>query len=88
MASLYRKGSLSRSTRANEDYSSGIWALVDADVSELSDRTKRINITMPERVLAVVDEVAIREGESRSALLTRAALRYVERQTGDARPAL
>ena len=73
--------------QANEDYAGGLWALVDTDISKLSDRTKRVNITMPERVLAVVDEAAIREGESRSALLTRAALRYVEHQATAARAA-
>jgi predicted RNase H-like HicB family nuclease len=73
--------------QANEDYADGIWALVDTDVSKLSDKTIRINITMPARVLAVVDKAADREGESRSALLTRAALRYVERKATDARTA-
>ena len=66
--------------QANEDYAGGVWALVDTDVSKLSDKTMRINVTMPARVLAVVDKAADREGESRSALLTRAALRYVEHQ--------
>jgi metal-responsive CopG/Arc/MetJ family transcriptional regulator len=42
-------------------------------------RTKRINITLPERVLAVVDEQARREGESRSGLLARAILEYIGR---------
>ena len=73
--------------QANEDYAGGVWALVDTDVSILSDKTMRINITIPARVLAVVDKAADREGESRSALLTRAALRYVERQTTNARTA-
>ena len=71
--------------QANEDYAGGVWALVDTDVSKLSDKTMRINVTMPARVLAVVDKAAGREGESRSALLTRAALRYVEHQAADAR---
>ena len=64
--------------QANADYAGGIWALVDVDVSKLSGKTVRVNITMPARVLAIADEAANREGDSRSALLTRAVLHYVE----------
>lgn len=67
--------------QASEDYKGGTWALVNLDVSKLSSKTKRINITMPARVLAIVDEAAAREGETRSGLLARAALSYVERQS-------
>ena len=38
-----------------------------------------MNITLPERVLAIVDEAAVREGESRSGWLARAALSHVQR---------
>ena len=41
-----------------------------------------MNITLPERVLAIVDEAAKREGETRSGLLTRAALGYVGEGVG------
>ena len=67
--------------QASEDYKAGIWALVNIDISKLSSKTKRINITVPARVLAIVDEAVAREGETRSGLLTRAALSYVERQS-------
>ena len=63
--------------RTNDNYADGVWALVDADVSKLSGKRVRMNITLPERVLAIVDEAAKREGETRSGLLTRAALGYV-----------
>jgi len=63
----------------NRDYAGGTWALVSVDLSRLRSKTKRINITLPERVLAVVDEQARREGESRSGLLARAALEYIGR---------
>ena len=46
--------------RSNEDYADGVWALVDADVSKLSSKRVRVNITLPERVLAIVDEAAKR----------------------------
>ena len=60
-------------------YAGGTWALVNADLSKLASKAKRINITLPERVLALVDEQAKREGESRSGLLARAVLDYIGR---------
>ena len=66
--------------QANADYAGGIWALVDVDISKLSSKAVRVNITMPARVLSIIDEVATREGESRSGLLTRAALQFVDRR--------
>ena len=66
--------------RVSGDYEDGVWVLVNVDVSKLSSKAKRINITVPERVLAIVDRAAAREGETRSGLLARAALRYVAQQ--------
>ena len=63
----------------NKDYAGGTWALVSVDLSRLASKAKRINITLPERVLALVDEQAKREGESRSGLLARAVLDYIGR---------
>ena len=74
MESLFRS---SEEHQANEDFAGGVWALVDADVSKLSGKRVRVNITLPERVLAIVDEAAKREGETRSGYLVRAALGYV-----------
>lgn len=65
--------------QANRAYKGGIWAVVAVDISKLSSKAKRVNITMPARVLAIVDEAAAREGDTRSGLLARAALSYVER---------
>jgi predicted RNase H-like HicB family nuclease len=48
------------------DYADGTWALVMVDLSKLASKAKRINITLPERVLALVDEQARRDGETRS----------------------
>ncbi len=63
--------------QANSDYADGVWAIVDADVSKLSGERVRVNITLPKRVLVIVDEAAKREGETRSGFLVRAALGYV-----------
>ena len=67
--------------QTNEDYRNGVWAIVAVDISRLSSKTRRINITLPERVLAIVDQAAVRERQSRSGLLVRAALSYVQRQS-------
>ena len=73
--------------RANKDYEDGTWAVVAIDISKLSSKAKRVNITVPARVLAIVDQAAAREGETRSGLLVRAALSYLERRS-DARTTL
>jgi predicted RNase H-like HicB family nuclease len=63
----------------NKDFAGGTWALVTVDLSKLASKAKRINITLPERVLTLVDEQAKREGETRSGLLARAVLEYIGR---------
>ncbi len=64
----------------NPDYADGVWALVEADLSKLSGRTRRVNITLPERVLKIIDEAARRSGESRSGYLARVALEAAGRE--------
>ena len=51
--------------------------LIDVDMALLSDHAVRVNISIPSRVLAVVDEAAARDSESRSGFLARAALEYI-----------
>ena len=67
--------------QTSKNHQNGIWALADVDVSKLSSKAKRVNITVPARVLAIVDQVAAQEGDTRSGLLARAALSYVERRS-------
>ena len=57
--------------QANPDYAGWVWALVEIDMSRLEDVTERVNITLPRRVLHIIDEAAKRAGESRSAYLAR-----------------
>jgi len=69
--------------RSNPDYAdAAFWALVEVDLSHLPGRAKRINISMNERVLDVIDQFAHETGESRSGLLQRAATEYVSRASG------
>jgi metal-responsive CopG/Arc/MetJ family transcriptional regulator len=48
-------------------------------------KAKRINITLLERVLAAIDQAAAHYGDSRSGLLAKAALEYVDRSGSAAR---
>jgi len=63
--------------QANRAFKGGVWALVEIDISKLSGNSKRVNITLPERILSKVDGFASRTGDSRSGLLAQAALEYV-----------
>lgn len=74
--------------QGHEDYRDGVWAIVTVDVSKLSSETRRINITIPARVLDIVDQAAVREGQSRSGFLAQAALSYVQQKSEGALPGL
>lgn len=50
------------------------WAVVTVDIATLSDKTERINITLPARVLRRIDQAAKAAGESRSDYIARRAL--------------
>ena len=54
-----------------------VWGIVSVDLSKLSERAKRINITIPDRLLSKIDSFAESEGESRSGFLASAALEYM-----------
>jgi predicted RNase H-like HicB family nuclease len=63
--------------RRKREFNTGIWALVDVDLSKLSGKAKRVNITLPERILSQIDTFALQTGDTRSGLLVHAALEYV-----------
>ncbi|MGZ4970954.1 MAG: type II toxin-antitoxin system HicB family antitoxin [Methylobacter sp.] len=65
--------------QADPEFTGWIWAVVEVDLSKLSGKAKRVNITLPERVLTAIDQAATRFGDTRSGLLAKAALEYVER---------
>jgi predicted RNase H-like HicB family nuclease len=60
--------------QANREYKGWAWAVVSVDLSSLSDKTERVNITIPTRVLRRIDAAAKSSGESRSGYLVRRAL--------------
>jgi metal-responsive CopG/Arc/MetJ family transcriptional regulator len=51
--------------------------LVDVDVTKLSGKARRVNASLPERLLAQIDACTARHGGTRSGLLAQAALEYV-----------
>ena len=64
----------------NGNYEDAIWAVVTVDFARVAGRVRRINITIPERVLSRVDAYAKRTGDSRSGLIAAAALEYITRR--------
>ena len=58
-------------------YQGGTWALVEVDLSKLSGKTQRVNITLPERVLSKIDSFTQNTHQSRSSFLAEAALEYL-----------
>ncbi|QRN03969.1 hypothetical protein GH742_08860 [Legionella sp. MW5194] len=62
-----------------EEFSDGVWAFVDVDLSQISGKAKRINITMPERVLNLIDLYTKSHAiKNRSSFLADAALNFIE----------
>lgn len=61
----------------NPDLKDGVLAIVDIDVSKLSGKCKRINITFPERFLKQIDEYTKNHGGNRSAFLVDAAMDFM-----------
>lgn len=67
--------------QGDKNFANGVWALVEVDVSKLSGKARRVNITLPERILDQIDTFAARRGDTRSGLLAHAALEYVASHT-------
>lgn len=63
--------------RANPDFADGIWALVEIDTSKFDGRAEKINITIPRRILARIDNYAKAHGLTRSGFLVQAAERAI-----------
>jgi predicted RNase H-like HicB family nuclease len=71
--------------RSRSDLKGGIWATVSIDPSNLRLKAKRINITVPERVLDGLDRFAKERKETRSGLLVKAAVAYIAHQSSHAK---
>ncbi len=63
----------------DESYRDGVWAFVDVDLSQISGKAKRVNITLPERVLNLIDLYSRSHAvKNRSSFLADAALSYID----------
>ncbi len=60
--------------RKRREYRDGLWFMVDVDPSKLAGPAARVNITLPERLLAQIDRAAAAENMTRSGFLATAAL--------------
>lgn len=67
------KASTIEALRNKKEFKGWAWAFADVDLAKLSGKAVRINITVPERLLASIDAFAHEHGESRSGFLARAA---------------
>jgi predicted RNase H-like HicB family nuclease len=65
--------------KGKRDYRGWVWAFVDVDLSKLSKKAVRVNVTFPETLLAAIDNRAERIGETRSGFLARAAMERLEK---------
>ena len=78
-----RPGDIDR-YKDDPQYKGGTWAVVSISPADLRIKAKRINVSIPERVLDAVDRFAKAENETRSGLLVKAATAYIRRAS--ARP--
>lgn len=66
--------------KSNSDFKDAVWAYVDLDISKLSTKVERFNVSWPSFVLNQIDEYIEAHHESRSGFLARAALEVVKRE--------
>lgn len=72
------KASSLEDLRSRPDFAGWIWALTHVDLSKLSSKAVRVNITVPDRLLSAIDGYAEKHGETRSGFLVRAAMQAME----------
>ena len=58
----------------NPDYKGWVFGSVDIDMSKISDKAERVNITLPKRVLRRLDNLAKESGDSRSGYIAHLVL--------------
>jgi len=61
----------------NPELSGWTWAVVEIDGALLDDKSERVNISMPKRILARIDRHVSAHGETRSGFLVNAALERI-----------
>ncbi|MCI1193535.1 type II toxin-antitoxin system HicB family antitoxin [Calidifontimicrobium sp. SYSU G02091] len=64
--------------QADPQFAGWVWGLVEVDTSRFEGKAEKINITLPRRLLARVDEYARAHGMTRSGFLAQAAQRAMQ----------
>jgi len=60
-------------------YKGGVWHLVNIDPTKISGKARRINVTIPERLLQQIDNAARSDHMTRSGYLAAAAMEKILR---------
>ena len=58
------------------EYDGCIWAVAEDDPAMIDDTTERVNITLPRRILALLDQRAKSAGETRSGYIAQMTLTH------------
>ncbi len=58
------------------EYHGWIWAIVEVDPASIDDTIERVNITLPRRILALLDRRAKSAGETRSGYIAQMTLTH------------
>jgi predicted RNase H-like HicB family nuclease len=66
---------------SDKNYAGGFWMLFDVDLSKLSTKAIRLNISLPENLVHRIDAVARKRHLSRSAFLASLAQTEVQRMS-------
>ena len=66
----------------NPDYVDGVWALVSVTLDKLPGESRRVNITIHELLLALIDQHAKQHGETRSRFIAQAAMEFIASHSG------
>lgn len=63
----------------NEDYKGMVWAVVDVDVSRYLGKSEKVNVTLPSRLIHLIDDRVKKDArfKSRSAFLAASAERML-----------
>lgn len=56
------------------EYDGWIWAIAEVDPALIDDTTERVNITLPRRILALLDQKAKSAGATRSGYIAQMTL--------------
>jgi predicted RNase H-like HicB family nuclease len=69
-----RPSSIDALRAQHPEWTDWVWAIIQVDPARLDDKIERVNITLPRRVLALLDAAAREAGETRSGYIARLAL--------------